>query len=183
MASLIRNCRGLPACGAIGALTMAALLIAHAAGLRVNGTASMPLGLWRVLDTKDPLRRGAVVTLCPPDTPSIRLGAARGYIPGGNCPGGYEPLVKPIAAAAGDVVVVSANGVTVNGQPVPGTAQLANDSTGRPLQAVAAGIYPVTAGDVWLLSGHDPRSFDSRYFGPVPAANVQGIAWPVWVMR
>jgi type IV secretory pathway protease TraF len=41
----------------------------------------------------------------------------------------------------------------------------------------------VPPGQVWLLSGHDSRSFDSRYFGPVPVANVQGVARPVWVAR
>jgi type IV secretory pathway protease TraF len=40
----------------------------------------------------------------------------------------------------------------------------------------------VGSGDIWVLSGHDPRSFDSRYFGPVPVANVQGEARPLWVL-
>jgi conjugative transfer signal peptidase TraF len=91
--------------------------------------------------------------------------------------------VKPVAATAGDLVAISAAGVTVNGQPVRGTAQLIQDSAGRPLRPFPAGAYQVKPGDVWLLSGHDPRSFDSRYFGPVPAVNVQGVARPVWVGR
>jgi conjugative transfer signal peptidase TraF len=91
--------------------------------------------------------------------------------------------VKPIAATAGDLVVVSTAGVTVNGQPVRDTAPLAHDSADRPLTPFPAGTYRVPPGQVWLLSGHDPRSFDSRYFGPVPAANVQGVARPVWVAR
>jgi type IV secretory pathway protease TraF len=37
-------------------------------------------------------------------------------------------------------------------------------------------------GQVWLLSGHDPRSFDSRYFGAIPTANVRGVARPLWVL-
>jgi type IV secretory pathway protease TraF len=41
----------------------------------------------------------------------------------------------------------------------------------------------VPADTVWLLSGHDPRSFDSRYFGAVPAASIQGIARPIWVVE
>ena len=48
---------------------------------------------------------------------------------------------------------------------------------------LSAGAYQVKPGEVWLLSGHDPRSFDSRYFGSVPAVNVQGVARPVWVGR
>jgi len=128
-----------------------------------------------------PLRRGEFVTLCLPDTVPIREAAARGYIPTGNCPDGHEPLVKPIAAVAGDLVTVTPQGIAVDGQPVENTAQLAQDSAGRPLRPIPAGAYPVMPGQVWLLSGHDPRSFDSRYFGPIPAVNVRGVARPLWV--
>jgi type IV secretory pathway protease TraF len=37
----------------------------------------------------------------------------------------------------------------------------------------------VQPGHVWLAgSGHD-RSWDSRYFGPVPVAGVRGVARPI----
>jgi conjugative transfer signal peptidase TraF len=168
---------------ATGAIVVAGLAGANVAGLRFNATPSMPVGLWRMVPDRAPLRRGEIVVVCLPGTALARIGAARHYIPSGRCPGGSEPLVKPIAATAGDVVAVSAAGVAVNGQPVHNTAQLAQDSAGRPLIAVAAGAYLVASKEVWLLSGHDPRSFDSRYFGPVPEANVQGIARPVWVLQ
>jgi conjugative transfer signal peptidase TraF len=166
-----------------GAILVAGLVGADMAGLRLNVTPSMPVGLWRMVPDRAPLRRGEIVVVCLPDTALAQVGAARGYIPSGSCPSGLEPLVKPIAATAGDVVAVSAAGVAVNGQAVHDTAQLAQDSAGRPLMAVAAGAYPVAPKEVWLLSGHDPRSFDSRYFGPVPEANVQGLARPIWVLR
>jgi conjugative transfer signal peptidase TraF len=175
--------RAYAACGLLGALMVGTLATANVAGLRLNSTPSMPRGLWRVVGNDAPLYRGEIVTLCPPDTEPIRQGAERGYIPPGSCPSGYEPLVKPIAATAGDTVAVTSAGVVVNGEPVRGTAQLAHDSAGRPLHAFPAGSYRVAQGDVWLLSGHDVRSFDSRYFGPVPAANVQGAARPVWTVR
>ena len=168
---------------ATGAILVAGLAGADLAGLRLNVTPSMPVGLWRMVPDRAPLRRGEIVVVCLPDTAPARVGAARGYIPSGSCPSGSEPLFKPIAATAGDVVAVSAAGVAVNGQAVHDTAQLARDSAGRPLIAVAAGAYPVAPKEVWLLSGHDPRSFDSRYFGPVPEANVQGLALPIWVLR
>ncbi len=166
---------------AAGALLAGALGTAQIVGLRVNDTASMPRGLWRVRAANAPLRRGEVVAVCLPNTAPIREAAMRGYIPAGNCPGGYQPLVKRVAAVAGDLVTVTPHGVAVDGQPVENTAQLPQDSAGRPLRPIPAGAYPVTPGQVWLLSGHDPRSFDSRYFGPVPAVNVQGVARPLWV--
>jgi conjugative transfer signal peptidase TraF len=162
---------------------MVGLAGADAAGLRFNSTPSMPIGLWRVAATEGPLQRGDNVIVCPPDTAAVRTGTRRGYIQPGLCPGGYEPLVKPVAAVVGDVVTVSVAGVAVNGQQVTNTAQLAQDSAGRVLRPFPAGAYAVAAGEVWLLSGHDPRSFDSRYFGPVPAANVQGIARSIWVLK
>ncbi len=161
----------------IGALT------ARAAGLRVNATASMPRGLWRVTPVTAALARGEIVSVCPPEVPAIHEAAARGYLPAGGCEGGTEPLVKPVAAVAGDVVTVSPESIAVNGAAIANTARLKQDSTGRPLHPVPVGAYTVAPGQVWLLSGHTPRSFDSRYFGPVPMHNVLGRARPVWVVR
>ena len=70
-----------------GALMMATLAAGEAAGLRINATASMPRGLWRV-QAGDPIERGEIVTVCPPDQADIREAAHRGYIPNGGCPGG-----------------------------------------------------------------------------------------------
>ena len=179
----VRDHRAVTVCCAIGALIAASLASASVAGLRFNNTPSMPRGLWRVVEADASLRRGEVVAICPPDTPVFRQGIARGYVPAGGCPGGFEPLLKPIAAMVGDTVSVSPAGVTVNGRMVDGTAQLTRDSAGRSLQPFEAGVYAVAPGQVWLLSNYDPRSFDSRYYGPMPAANVQGVARPVWVLR
>jgi conjugative transfer signal peptidase TraF len=165
------------------ATLMIGMVLAGAAGLRVNTTASMPRGLWRVEATEAQVERGAIVSVCPPDGAAIREAARRGYLPAGPCPGSHEPLVKPVAAIAGDLVTISAAGVAVNGEPMADTAPLGEDSAGRPLRPIPAGTYRVPAGAVWLLSGHDPRSFDSRYFGAVPAANIQGVARPVWVIQ
>jgi conjugative transfer signal peptidase TraF len=90
--------------------------------------------------------------------------------------------VKPVAAVAGDLVTVTSQGVAVDGKPVANTKPFAEDEAGRPLRPVPIGVYRVAPGEVWLLSGHDPRSFDSRYFGAVPAANVTGVARPIWVV-
>jgi type IV secretory pathway protease TraF len=69
--------RVLVAGGAAGALTMAALASADVVGLRINDTPSMPRGLWQVVSDKAPLRRGEVVTVCPPDIQPIRAAIFR----------------------------------------------------------------------------------------------------------
>jgi conjugative transfer signal peptidase TraF len=168
-------------CGVIALLT-AALATSGFAGLRVNDTVSMPRGIWQISKVEAPLRHGQIVIVCPPDTASIREAVVRHYISTGNCPGGYEPLVKPVAAVAGDMVTVTPEGIAVNGRLIGNTAQRAQDYAGRPLQSVPAGAYPVLQGQVWLLSGYSGRSFDSRYLGPIPATNVQGVARPLWVL-
>ena len=168
--------------GITGAVAGAFAIVAgcHSAGLWINTTDSMPMGLWR--QTADQAARpGDVVLLCLPANPATELGQVRGYIAPGPCPTDQKVLLKPIAAGAGDVVTVSPSAVTVNGHAIANSAQLAQDSRGRPLPAYPAGTYRVPAGEIWLVSPHNRRSFDSRYFGPVPASLVRSTVRPVWV--
>ena len=166
---------------AAAALVLGSLAAARVSGLRVNTTPSMPVGLWRIAPVLAELRRGDIVTACPPEAAGTREAAARGYLAAGTCPGGYEPLVKSVAAVPGDLVTVGRTGVSVNGALLDGTAPLDRDSAGRELRAFPPGVHRVPASRVWLLSGHDARSWDSRYFGPVAIEDVQAVAHPVWV--
>jgi conjugative transfer signal peptidase TraF len=164
-------------------MVLAALAAAYQAGLRVNTTPSMPIGLWAIESVRTVLTRGDVVTVCLQDGAALRQAMQRGYIATGTCPRGAEPLVKPVAAVSGDLVTVSAKGMSVNTSPIGNTAPLMRDEAGRVLHPVPAGPYRVAPDELWLLSGHDPRSFDSRYFGAVPLANVLGVAHPLWVLK
>ncbi len=83
------------------------------------------------------------MSVCLPQSPALNEAAERGYIPAGACPGGHEPLVKPVAAMAGDRVTVTALGIAVNGEPIAHSAPLDEDSAGRPLRPVPAGAYSV----------------------------------------
>jgi type IV secretory pathway protease TraF len=49
------------------------------------------------------------------------------------------------------------------------------------MPAWPAGTYQVPPGEIWTVSSYSPESFDSRYFGPVPLANVRGRARPLLV--
>lgn len=160
---------------------MGAMLLAGAAGFRFNATNSMPVGVWHVREG-NAIKRGEIVTVCLPDAPS-QLARQRGYVARGSCPDGAEPLVKPVAAVAGDVVTVQPGGIAVNGRAIPNTAALSRDEAGRPLHGARAGSHVVASGEAWLLSGRDGRSFDSRYFGPVPLSSITAAARPIWVRR
>jgi conjugative transfer signal peptidase TraF len=87
--------------------------------------------------------------------------------------------MKPIVARAGDVVTVSEQGIGVNGRLLPNTAPLRTDTHGRPLTPWPFGRYVVTADTVWVASSHNLRSFDSRYFGPVPTAGIRDYVRPL----
>jgi type IV secretory pathway protease TraF len=53
------------------------------------------------------------------------------------------------------------------------------DSHGRLLAHVASGAHRVGSGEVWLFGFNNARSWDARYFGPVPLANVRGALEPL----
>jgi len=136
--------------------------------LRINTSASLPVGLYRI--TSDP--SATLIEFCPAE-PFGSLSASRAYRGKGNCPDGAEPLMKPLVATAGDIVTTSDRGVAVNGTLLQNSAPLAFDTKNRRLVHWAFGDYRVPAGDVWVISSYNSRSFDSRYFGPVPLSTVR----------
>lgn len=171
--------RFVAAAAVVATAVVAGHTLALDAGIIVNATPSMARGLWRESD--QPLKRGDVVIACPPATHVLQLGADRGYLGGGDCPSDYEPLIKPIAAMPGDTVVVRPDGVIeVNGTALQNSRSLSRDSAGRPLPGLPAGTYAVASGQVWLISTYSPRSFDSRYLGPVPISSIRGTVKPLW---
>jgi len=167
---------------AVASAVVAGYTLAHGAGIIVNVTPSMARGLWQQSD-QQPLKRGDVVIACPPALHVLQLGADRGYLGGGDCPSLYEPLIKPIAAMPGDTVVVRSDGVIeVNGTTLQNSRSLRRDGADRPLPGIPAGTYGVAPGQVWLISSYSPRSFDSRYLGPVPINCVRGTVKPLWTL-
>ena len=155
-----------------GGTALSLVVTAHAfaswAGILINTTPSMPLGLY--VTSSDP---GApVAAICPPE-PYASFAIHRGYRTAGRCADGATPLMKPIVAKAGDVVELSQNGISVNGTAVPNTQPLTRDSTGRLLTPWNFGRFTVLPGTVWVASSHHPRSYDSRYFGPIPIACIR----------
>lgn len=145
----------------------AAFGLAGTLGIRINLSPSLPIGFYRV--TSD--RRSPIVEFCPPE-PYATLARMRGYRPRGGCPDGGMPLMKPVVAVSGDRVNISPKGIAVNGALLPNTAPRADDADGRPLLHWPYREYRVAPGFLWVASTYEPRSFDSRYFGPIAKASV-----------
>ena len=85
-----------------------------------------------------------------------------------------------IGALPGDEVEIEPGFVAVNGVKFPNSQTAARDSAGRPLAHVLSGAYRVGAGEVWLFGFNNRRSWDARYFGSVPAANLLRRAADQW---
>jgi conjugative transfer signal peptidase TraF len=141
----------------------------HAPLLVWNASASAPIGLYRVLSGA--AIRGDLVLVHTPD--SIRqLAHERRYLPAN------VPLIKRIAGVKGDSICAAGDMVFINDRHV--ADRLMNDGLGRPLPRWS-GCHPLDADEVFLLMADVSDSFDSRYFGPVPATAIIGRLAPLWV--
>ena len=160
------------------ASSVALLAAGRLAGLRLNLTGSLPVGLY-VAAGAAPVR-GALVLVClPPEVAAFAR--ARGYVPrGGACPAGVVPLGKSVLAVAGDTVTVTRTVLLVNGAPIPNSQALPTDRRGRPLPKLPAGRYFVRPGTVWIVSSYSRFSFDSRYFGALETAQVRARIRRLW---
>lgn len=155
-----------------------ALMLMELVGLRINTTPSIPVTVY-ILDTDSIPKKGDIVSVCPPDDSLQQLAKERGYLAlSFRCPNQYPPLLKPLVAVAGDYVSID-QAISINGVPVDASTRLLVDSDGRAMPDKAKfGIVP--KGKVWLLSSYNPRSWDSRYYGSLPAKNIQGVVRPLF---
>jgi conjugative transfer signal peptidase TraF len=158
--------------------SVALLAVTRLAGLRLNLTGSLPVGLY--VEASGEPTRGTLVLVCLP--PAVAAFArARGYVPrGGACPGSVVPIGKRVLATAGDTVAVTPTGLMLNGVPIPNSRPLGTDRKGRRLPRLAVGLYAVGHGELWAVSSYSPFSFDSRYFGAVKVSEVQCRLRPLW---
>jgi len=148
-----------------------------AMGLRMNFTASVPVGIYRTIPTSRGVRVGMLAAVCPPSD-AAALGRERGYLLRGQCAHGAEPLLKRIVAVGGGEVRVASSGVYVDGRRLAHSAPLAADRAGRALAAWPVGRYRIARGMLWMYADNE-RSWDSRYWGPVPIGNVIAVMRPL----
>jgi len=144
-----------------------------------NSTASLPTGLYVVRDISAEV--GDIIAVCLGEEASA-LALARGYLGAGDCLFGTAPAGKAWAAGSGDTVTVTTAGVWIGAQLLPHSRPLETDRNGYLLPAVYGKVV-LGPGEVWLYSGYDERSFDSRYFGPVHVSQIRGKVTPLWVRQ
>lgn len=134
-----------------------------------NASASAPIGLYAVTPGA-PIDPGDMVIARVPD-PWRMMAAQRRYIPAN------VPLVKRVAAAAGDEVCALGQEIFVNGKWV--VERRLADASGRPMKWWS-GCVRLRGRQLFLLMSDSPASFDGRYFGVTEGGLVVGKARLLW---
>lgn len=134
-----------------------------------NASASAPIGLYEI----EPVGHLDITDLVAvmPRKPLADFMVERGYI------GRDVPLLKRVMALPGQEVCRIGRSITVDGAPL-GDA-LDRDRQGRALP-VWQGCRRIADDDIFVMNPSIPDSFDSRYFGPLPARTVIGKATPLY---
>lgn len=132
-----------------------------------NASPSVPVGLYRL--TGGPVRNGDMVVARMP--PAIRgIADRRHYLPS------PVPLVKRVAAVAGDRLCAAGARIFVNGVKV--AVRLRTDPAGRRMPWWE-GCQTLSPGEFFLLAPAR-LSFDGRYFGVSRKSEILGRAKLLW---
>lgn len=156
-------------------LSLAVLLLMALAwllGFRVNVTASMPYGVYRLMAGH--ASRGQLASFCL-ESDFSDLARERGYLAAGSCPSGLRPLLKEVAGLPGDVIGFRDGLITLNGQVLAGTGAAIRDSQGRLMPASRLMPGVIAQGMALMLSQQRAESFDSRYYGLVPLTDIKPV--------
>lgn len=137
-----------------------------------NPTDSVAAGWYRIKPVSSPPQSFSVGSIVLTRLPAnaATLAAQRGYLPL------RVPLLKRVGAVAPQYVCIVSDELRIDGVLV--ASVLRADRLGRPLPAWP-GCRRLKPGELFLLSTTNPASFDSRYFGPIRASAVLGIAQPI----
>jgi conjugative transfer signal peptidase TraF len=160
----------------VGATGLAGIsAIGWLGGYRVNLTPSYALGLWRIEALDRTVEIGDLIFICPPPGLEFVMARERGYVRTGLCPGWFSPLIKTVAAGPGQHIEIGAH-VEIDGAILAYSEVQPFDADGRTLEPYDGGIVP--PGHLFIHSEF-AGSYDSRYFGPIPADGILGLALPV----
>ena len=147
----------------LGMLVLAAVVSTR--WVRLNLSPSVPMGLYRLRALPSVLTPGMLVLLPVP-------AAVRPWHRGGM------PVLKPVAAVAGEEVCVRDSGLWIGRQWY---GDVYGEADGKRLPHLD-GCKVVLDGSVFLASTQ-PRSLDGRYFGMTPLTDLTARAMVLWTWR
>ena len=152
----------------ISAIVLTPVVVPPTPRLVWNASSSAPVGLYFASPDALPEIGDMVAARLP--ALFRRLAAERRYLPEN------VPLVKRVAAAAGDEVCAHDQSITVNGTWVAGRQIV--DGKGRRMP-FWLGCVRLRGRQLFLLMD-SPSSFDGRYFGPTEGSDIVGKAKLIW---
>jgi type IV secretory pathway protease TraF len=136
---------------------VAGVLLAMVAGLRINVSASLPVGAYLELRLPATIEPGMLVLV--------------------RQPGQTVRWVKPVAAVGGQSVCHLGHTLLINGQDY---GVVYESWRGQPLpSAVAEGDCGVVPLGYTFIASAVPRSYDSRYYGAIPVKMLEGRVQPI----
>ncbi len=137
--------------------------------IRINLTASVSRGVYIRIPQKK-ISHGCYVIFELPDSLSSQLSTASWYPDS-------QKFIKEVVGVEGDAVESFHNGYAVSGVEL--FPQFPYDREGNPLPREMDDLLVVPEGMVLVGSPH-PYSFDSRYFGPLDIAEIDGVYQLLW---
>lgn len=146
-------------------LLFPALALARNAGFRLNMTASLPMGIYKVtpIDKTSVIKADDLVVITDLDA----IGVDRALCT-------YDAMLKKVAALEGDRIEYDGKSVYINGRRLPLSQIFEKDKFDK---ALPTQQYPYTVPEncVYLTSEH-PYGYDSRYYGAVETKYIAGTA-------
>ena len=165
--------------GVVGVVVVAFTMLSVVAvwsGYRFNPSSSAPVGIWKI-SARDPQRFsvGEYVFICPPIHDVVSDLVKDGHLFRGRCESGTVPFIKEVIARGEGSFRVGDDGVYIDGELIPETAPYPWHN-----------LHPAAATDIKsdefiAIQTMHAGSIDSRYFGPLLAADVIGVIEPVWI--
>ena len=159
-----RRVRGRRSSLVLGVLVLTAVVSTR--WVRLNLSASLPYGLYRMKAVPAEPHRGILVVL--PVPASVQ-----------HVWSSWVPLLKPVAGVPGDAVCHQGSTLVVAGVDY---GPVEREARGRPLPALALGCHTVPEGMVFLASPA-PKSLDGRYFGMTWVVTLTAQATPLFTWR
>ncbi len=142
----------------------------------LNTSSSMPIGYYKLLAAVN-IHKDDLVIVCLKDSKLKKDAIEKGYLEVVNherCD--IVPLLKKVVAEAQDHIVVTGEGVFINGNFIENSRPIHTDSQGRILPIAV--IDKILSKDEYFVLGDHPKSFDGRYFGIITKDEIINKAEP-----
>ena len=149
-------------------LLFSLLGLARHAGLYINMTASLPMGIYKVtlIDAQNAeIKVNDLVMIPPSEYEETGIDSALNE---------NRAMIKKAAALAGDVIDSDGQSIYINGSRLEYSNIYEKDKFNQTLPAQQY-PYRVPQNSVYITSEH-PYGYDSRYFGPIDLKHIKGRA-------